>query len=132
MSEVGNPTRPFACSLVASRDGAGRSVHRLSPATFSALGVAESNGLCCAVTDSQMLRLDAFLSRYDFREVHLVMVHAEAPDEELVLGWIGQFWRLRGRSSPKVGNAHQFIAFETPGYAKAIINFKAERTDGST
>jgi hypothetical protein len=48
---------------------------------------------------------------------------AETPDEELLLGWIGQFWKLRGGSSPMIGNANQFIAFDTPGYAKATIDF---------
>jgi hypothetical protein len=52
---------------------------------------------------------------------------AENPNEEFVLGLIGQFWKLRGGSSRKIGDAHEFVNFDTPGYAKATINFRIDR-----
>ena len=54
---------------------------------------------------------------------------AENPDEELVMGSIGQFWRLGGGSRPVIRNAEDFVAFEAPGYAKASINFRVEGCD---
>ncbi len=48
---------------------------------------------------------------------------AEATDKELVLGFIGQFWRILGSSPPRITNAEELIAFNIPGYAKAAINF---------
>src|SRR5687767_9852067 len=43
---------------------------------------------------------------------------AHRPQEEIVLGLIGRFWKLRGglvRFSPS-----DFNAFDAPGYAKAV------------
>ena len=51
---------------------------------------------------------------------------AEVPDEELVLGVVGQFWSLRGGASPVLSSLADFAAFETPGYAKAAMNFRLE------
>jgi hypothetical protein len=57
---------------------------------------------------------------------------AEEPDRELVLGTIGQFWRLAGTRAP-VGGPEEFLAFDRPGYAKAAINFLLRETgDGRT
>lgn len=48
---------------------------------------------------------------------------AEEANRELVLGWIGQFWKLIGGSSPRITNAQEFLAFDRPDYAKATLNF---------
>lgn len=56
---------------------------------------------------------------------------AEQPDQEIVFGIIGQFWRLGG-SALTVANAQEFIAIDQPGYAKAAMNFVLhESNDGS-
>ncbi len=47
---------------------------------------------------------------------------AEEPGRELVLGSVGQPWRLRGGSSPRA----DFVSFAEPGYAKMALNFRFE------
>ena len=49
-------------------------------------------------------------------------VLGEVPDRELVLGAIGQPWRLRGGDSP----AAEFTTFDRPGYAKLAIDWRLE------
>ena len=48
---------------------------------------------------------------------------AEQADRELVLGWVGQFWKLVGGSSPRITNPQEFLGFDRPDYAKATLNF---------
>ncbi len=51
---------------------------------------------------------------------------AEQPDHELVIGTIGQFWKLvpGDSSSPAtVTNAQEFLAFDRPDHAQAVMNF---------
>lgn len=55
---------------------------------------------------------------------------AEDPDRELVLGTIGQFWNPRSRPL-SVANQREFLAFDRPGYAKAVMNFHLIGTDPS-
>ena len=58
-----------------------------------------------------------------------VALLGEIPDEEMVLGTIGQFWRFR----PVHRDATNFVAFDEPGFAKAAINFRVtDRGDGTT
>lgn len=58
---------------------------------------------------------------------------AEESDREIVLGRIGQFWRLTGGESPRVPDPHAFIAFDRPGFAKVAANFHVEvQREGST
>lgn len=45
---------------------------------------------------------------------------AEVPGRELVLGAIGQPWRLRGGDNP----TGDFAAFDRPGYAKLAIDWR--------
>lgn len=54
---------------------------------------------------------------------------AEEIDRELVVGWIGQFWKLRGGFLPRIGGPEDFRAFDRPGFAKAALNFLAVRRD---
>jgi len=46
---------------------------------------------------------------------------AEKPGEEIVLGLIGQFWKLRG-GLVRITNADEFLAFTKAGYTKAVLN----------
>ncbi|MFD1546819.1 hypothetical protein [Nonomuraea guangzhouensis] len=49
---------------------------------------------------------------------------AEEPMREIVLGTIGQWWRLgRAEHTPTIGDADDFRAFDRPGYAKGTFSF---------
>jgi hypothetical protein len=52
---------------------------------------------------------------------------AEEPGRELVVGRIAQFWKPVGASSVPVRSAPDFIEFDNPGYAKAVVNFWVNR-----
>ena len=54
---------------------------------------------------------------------------AEEANRELVLGTIGQFWKLRGGLSPNVADAQEFLAFDDPNYAKATMNLSVAGPD---
>ena len=57
----------------------------------------------------------------------------DAPGKELVLGVVGQMWKLRGDASiPGITGAHAFVAFDTPGFAKGAINFALRPVDGGS
>jgi hypothetical protein len=56
---------------------------------------------------------------------------AEAPPDELVVGTIGRFWRPTGQSTPIAG-ASEFLAFDTPGYARCALDFRLEDASGDT
>ncbi|MEU4228428.1 hypothetical protein AB0F17_29385 [Nonomuraea sp. NPDC026600] len=46
------------------------------------------------------------------------------PMREIVLGTIGQWWRLgRAEHTPAIGDADDFRAFDRPGYAKGTFSF---------
>jgi hypothetical protein len=57
---------------------------------------------------------------------------AEDPGREVVVGGIGQMWRLAGGDSPAFRDTNGFVGFEEPGYAKVATNFSALPLDGST
>lgn len=52
----------------------------------------------------------------------------EEPNEELILGFVGRFWQLVPEILPI--KAEDFLAFNRPGYAKAVVNFKITNIDG--
>lgn len=52
-------------------------------------------------------------------------------NREIVLGIVGQFWRFNG-GIVSMSNAFQFINFDNPAYAKAVINFVVEDINAST
>jgi len=56
----------------------------------------------------------------------------EQANQELVIGTIGQFWKLSpGRVAPRIATAAEFLAFDQPGYSRAVMNFRLqERADG--
>jgi hypothetical protein len=47
----------------------------------------------------------------------------EVPDDELVIGVAGRFWRPDGECCMDL-TAARFVEFSRPGYAKAVWNFK--------
>ncbi|WP_219460586.1 hypothetical protein [Nonomuraea rhizosphaerae] len=52
---------------------------------------------------------------------------AEDPLREVVLGTIGQWWRLgRGEHRPEITTASEFRDFDLPGYAKGTFSFLLE------
>jgi hypothetical protein len=83
-----------------------------------------------------LLRRSPFRLRRDLRRPILAqatrrgfVVLAERPDE-LVLGIVGRFWTSTGgveRVSPD-----DFVAFDAPGFAKAVMNFHVRAVDGDT
>ena len=48
-------------------------------------------------------------------------------EDEVVLGFVGQPWRLSGGSMPRLASAAEWQAFAEPGYVKALMNFRAVR-----
>lgn len=56
---------------------------------------------------------------------------AETPPDELVVGTIGQFWRPTGPRLPLAGPG-EFLAFDTPGYARCAMDFRLEDVSGET
>lgn len=56
---------------------------------------------------------------------------AEAPQREIVVGAVGEFWSLRGGPSITLASTPEFATFASPGYAKAAMNFSIEPGDGS-
>ena len=71
--------------------------------------------------------LDAPLLDHFIRGGFVVL--ADRPDE-LVLSAVGRFWKLEGdvrRVSPD-----EFVTFDEPGFAKAVVNLYAQAVDGGT
>lgn len=56
---------------------------------------------------------------------------AEEPDQEIVVGVVGQMFKPRG-NAPAVRDAREFAAFGAPGYAKAAMNFTVRPVDSRT
>jgi hypothetical protein len=56
---------------------------------------------------------------------------AETPPDELVVGTIGRFWRPTGQSIPIAGPT-EFLAFDTPGYARCALDFRLEDASDGT
>ena len=50
---------------------------------------------------------------------------AEEPSREVVVGGVGQMFRLRGGIAPAVRDARTFLAFGEPGYAKVAMNISS-------
>jgi hypothetical protein len=48
-------------------------------------------------------------------------------EQELVFGTIGQFWKLSQAESIPLAKAQEFLAFDQPGYAKAVGNFQVSQ-----
>jgi hypothetical protein len=58
---------------------------------------------------------------------------AREPPREIVVGIIGQFWKLTGGAPPpKPGSPEAFLAMRDPAYAKAVMNFGIEDAGGGS
>jgi hypothetical protein len=52
-------------------------------------------------------------------------------DDEMVVGAVGQFWRLREETVP-LADAEAFVRFTEPGFAKGAMNFRVADEGGAT
>ena len=77
------------------------------------------------------LSADSTVALYEQLAQMLVPL-AEDPGREVVVGGIGQMWRLAGGDSPTFRDASGFVAYEEPGYAKLATNFSALPLGDST
>jgi len=61
------------------------------------------------------------------------VVLEDVPEEGIVLGLTGQFWRLRGdRDATRLTTAAEFLAFDRPDTCKAVIDFRVGPSSLST
>jgi hypothetical protein len=51
-------------------------------------------------------------------------------EDEIVLGYAGQPWRLAGGSQAAVSSAADWKGFSAPGYVKAVMSFTADAAEG--
>jgi hypothetical protein len=57
----------------------------------------------------------------------------QQPDREIVVGCIGQFWKITGNEQMiAFRNVEEFTAFETPGYVKVAMSFLLEPENKGT
>jgi hypothetical protein len=61
---------------------------------------------------------------------HGFVLLGERPERELVLGVVGRFWTLAGERLPL--DAAGFAAFDRPGYAKVVWDFRLTPEGGLT
>lgn len=52
----------------------------------------------------------------------------EVAGEELVIGLVGQFWKLSGGTDVALADGAAFLEFKEPGYVKTAANFRVEAT----
>lgn len=50
----------------------------------------------------------------------------DRPDEEIILGLVGQFWRPRAGLTFRPITGEEFLNFATPGYARAVVSLRIE------
>ena len=56
---------------------------------------------------------------------------AQEPPRELVIGTVGQFWRIAGGAPPpKIAGPEAFLAFQDPAFARVVMNFAIEDAGG--
>ena len=51
-------------------------------------------------------------------------------EDEIVLGYAGQPWKLTGGTGAGVSSAEDWKEFAVPGYVKAVMNFRADQAVG--
>jgi hypothetical protein len=56
----------------------------------------------------------------------------ESRGEEVVIGMIGQPWKLAGGESRRFERPDEFVAFTEPGFVKAAMNFRFEPEGSGT
>ena len=47
-------------------------------------------------------------------------------EDELVVGYVGQPWRLTGGTMPRLTSPGEWRAFDEPGFVKVVMNFRAD------
>lgn len=47
-------------------------------------------------------------------------------EDEVVLGFVGQPWRITGGTMPRLHSADEWLAFDESGYVKAVMNFHSD------
>jgi len=50
-----------------------------------------------------------------------IQLHEE-PDQEIVFGLIGEFWKLDGGQNLEIKNPQEFLDYSNPAYAKIVAN----------
>ena len=65
---------------------------------------------------------------HDLLDQGFFLLHEE-PDQELVLGRVGQFWRPGASSALPVTGRRAFMAFDEAGYAKAAFSLTVTQLD---
>jgi hypothetical protein len=60
------------------------------------------------------------------------VVVADRPGRELAVGLVGQFWRPRGGNGTRPRTQEEFARFDRPGWAKAVMAFEIEPSDGGS
>lgn len=74
---------------------------------------------------------DAMWSR-PFLSLSNAAVLGHAPEREVVVGLIGQFWKIRAAERVAVRGREQFMAFDAPGFAVSTLSFHLDPEDGGT
>jgi hypothetical protein len=59
-------------------------------------------------------------------------VLADDPGRELVVGIVGQPWKLDGGKRARIEDAADFLAFTEPGFVKAAMSFEVDEQAGAT
>ena len=77
------------------------------------------------------LSADRTVALYEQMAQRFVLL-GEKPGLEIVVGGIGQMWKLVGGASPEFRDAEVFKKFREPGYAKVAASFSALSRDGRT
>ncbi|MFI6294023.1 hypothetical protein ACIBEJ_20715 [Nonomuraea sp. NPDC050790] len=71
--------------------------------------------------------ISRLLHGHEQRDMPAFTPLAEEPGREVVLGTVGQWWRLgRSEGVAPIGDAQAFSAFDRPGYAKGTFSFLLE------
>ena len=57
---------------------------------------------------------------------HGAVLLGARPPEEVIAGAIGRFWRLAGNDPVVFGSPEEFVTFNEPGFAKAVVGFRLD------
>ena len=60
------------------------------------------------------------------------VVVEDRPGEELAVGLVGQFWRLRGGEGARPRTPEEFAHFDRADWGKALMSFEIEPSDGGS
>lgn len=106
-----------------------RAIKELTPAEIPLFrALLQIRSLPARLAGKGGLRLTGERSLFErFLDAGFVLL-AEVMGRELVVGRIGQFWKLWGGVFPKITGAEEFLAFDRPGYAKAAVNFHVDES----